>query len=41
MHQQAVKREILYLAVEKNTKYLCEITKVADARATKAERENV
>ena len=41
MHQQAVKRETLYLAIEHNTRYLCDITKSADARATKAEQENV
>lgn len=41
MHTQAVKRETLYLAIEHNTRYLCEITKAADARAINAEQENV
>ena len=36
-----LKRDQLYLAVEHNTKYLCELAKSADARAVNAEGENV
>lgn len=37
LQQEAVKRDTLYLAVEHNTKYLCELAKNADRSRAIAE----
>jgi hypothetical protein len=40
LSQEAVKRDTLYLAIEHNTKYLCELAKSADQSRAVAEKEN-
>lgn len=40
MSEQAAKRDTLYLAIEHNARYLCEMTKTANTRCLKAENEN-
>ena len=37
LQQEATKRDTLYLAVEHNTKYLCELARNADRSRAKAE----
>jgi len=40
LQSEAVKRDTLYLAIEHNTKYLCELAKNADKNRAVAEKEN-
>ncbi len=40
LQQEATKRDTLYLAVEHNTKYLCELARNADRSRAIAEQEN-
>jgi hypothetical protein len=37
MAEEAQRRDLLYVGIEHNAKYLCEITKQATQRANKAE----
>ena len=40
LSQEAVKRDTLYLAIEHNTKYLCELAKSADSSRATTQKEN-
>ena len=40
LQQEATKRDTLYLAVEHNTEYLCELARKADRSRAIAEQEN-
>ncbi len=41
LSQEAVKRDTLYLAIEHNTKYLCQLAKSADESWVLAQKENI